>query len=146
MANGSMEAKGFFPALFDFSFTSFITLKFLKVIYAIIVCVVLLAGLVFLVAGLSQGGGTAVASIIFAPLFTLLYLVFTRISMEVIAIFFRIGENTTIMAANLTGQAPPPPTPGYGSYPPPSPGPAPGPAPGTGYGAAPTIVPDPPTS
>ena len=36
--------------------------------------------------------------------------------MEVIALFFRIGENTTIMATAVTEQVPPPsaPGPGYG--------------------------------
>jgi hypothetical protein len=116
MASSPMETKGFFAALFDFGFTSFITLKFLRVIYTILVCLILLTGLIFLVGGLSQGGGTAVLVIIAAPLATLLYLIFVRIYMELIAMFFRIGENTSIMAAALAGQAPPPPAAsGYGT-------------------------------
>jgi hypothetical protein len=114
MATGSMETKGFFAALFDFGFTSFITLRFLKVIYAILVGLILLFGLVFLLAGLSRGGGEAFATILLAPLGTLLYLIFTRISMEVIAVFFRIGEHTETMAASLTGRTPPPAATGYG--------------------------------
>lgn len=113
--NGSMQTKGFFAALFDFGFTSFITLKFLKVIYGVLTVLVLLVGLVFLLAGLSKGGGTAVLSLVGAPVVTLLYLVFIRISMEVIALFFRIGENTSVMATALAGQTPPPAGPGYGS-------------------------------
>lgn len=108
------QPKGFFAALFDFGFTSFVTLKFLKVIYSILVVLVLLAGLVFLIAGLSQGGLAAVASVFLAPVVTLLYLVFIRVSMEVIALFFRIGESTSVMAAALAGQAPPPAAPGWG--------------------------------
>jgi hypothetical protein len=114
MASSPMETKGFFAALFDFGFTSFITLKFLRVIYTVLVCLILVVGLFFLIAGLSQGGGTAVAVIFLAPLATLFYLIFVRIYMELIAMFFRIGENTSIMASKLTGQAPPPATPGYG--------------------------------
>jgi hypothetical protein len=117
MATGSMETKGFFAALFDFGFTSFITLRFLKVIYAVLVGLILLFGVVFLLVGLSRGGGAAVASIVLAPLATLLYLIMVRIYMELVAMFFRIGENTAVMAAHLTGQAPPPATPGYGSFP-----------------------------
>jgi hypothetical protein len=84
------------------------------VIYTFLVCLILLVGLLFLVIGLSQGGGTAVVVSFLAPLATLLYLIFVRIYMELIAMFFRIGENTSIMAAKLTGQAPPPAAPGYG--------------------------------
>jgi hypothetical protein len=114
MASSPMETKGFFAALFDFGFTSFITLKFLRVIYTLLVCLILLVGLLFLVYGLSQGGGSAVAFIFLAPLATLFYLIFVRIYMELIAMFFRIGENTSIMAAKLSGQSPPPAMPGYG--------------------------------
>lgn len=123
MAPGTMETKGFFAGLFDFGFTSFITLKFLRLIYGVLVVLIVLFGVGFLIAGLSQGGGTAVAAIFLAPLGTLLYLIFTRISMEVVALFFRIGENTSIMAAAATGQAPPPAGPSYG---------------GPGYGGDPT--------
>jgi hypothetical protein len=114
MASSPMETKGFFAALFDFGFTSFITLKFLRVIYTILVCLILLAGLLFLIYGLSQGGGPAVVAILLAPIATLLYLIIVRIYMELIAMFFRIGEHTAIMAAQLSGQSPPPPAPGYG--------------------------------
>jgi hypothetical protein len=114
MASSPMETKGFFAALFDFGFTSFITLKFLRMIYTILVCLILLVGLLFFIYGLSQGGGSAVVAIILVPLATLLYLIFVRIYMELIAMFFRIGENTSIMASKLSGQSPPPTAPGYG--------------------------------
>ena len=100
-----LEAKGLFAGLFDFSFTTFITLKFLRVIYAILMVLILLGGLVFLLRGLSQGGGTAIATIIFVPLGVLLYLIFARISMELIALFFRIGENTSRRAAATPDRA-----------------------------------------
>ena len=105
MPDGGLQTKGFFAALFDFSFTSFITLKFLKVIYGVLVVVVLLTGLLFLVVGLARGGAGAVLSIVAVPLVTLLYLVMVRIWMELIALFFRIGENTSIMARSMAGGA-----------------------------------------
>jgi hypothetical protein len=119
MDNGQLQAKGFFAALFDFGFTSFITLKFLKVIYAILVGLILFAGVIFLIAALSRGGATAILGIIGVPLVTLLYLIIARVYMEIIALFFRIGENTSIMARNV-GPAPGPPggqAPGNGPSP-----------------------------
>jgi hypothetical protein len=106
MCTSALESKGFFAALFDFGFTSFITLKFLRVIYALLVGTVLLIGLICLVAGLSSGGIVALFALILAPLVTLLYLIFIRIAMEVIALFFRIGEATNTMAAASASQIP----------------------------------------
>ena len=139
MMAGAMETKGFFAGLFDFGFTSFITLKFLRLIYGVLVVVILLFGLVLLITGLSRGGGTAVATLFLAPLGVLLYLVLIRISMEMVALFFRIGENTSIMAAAATGQTPPPAGYGYGTS---GPGGLGGPSPGPTYAgppAAPTV-------
>lgn len=92
--------KGFFAALFDFSFTSFITLKFLKVIYALLVAMIVLTGLVSLLVSVSQGGAFIFVGLILVPLMTLVYLIFARVALESVAMFFRIGENTSVMAAN----------------------------------------------
>lgn len=142
-----METKGFFSGLFDFGFTSFITLRFMKVIYAILVVLILLAGAIFLIGGLSalvNGEASGLLLLIVAPLVTLLYLVMARIWMEMIALFFRIGENTSIMASAVqgpgggttvgaaggpSGSTPPPPG-GWGA---PTPPPAPGPGPAGPY-------------
>lgn len=126
-----LEAKGFFPSLFDFGFTSFVTLRFLKLIYTVLVALILLAGLIFLIAGLSRGGGAAVVSIVLVPLVTLLYLIFARIYVELIALFFRIGENTAVMAAALAGGSGGAPPAAYG-FPPAGPPPPPAPYGGPG--------------
>jgi len=118
MANRQLETKGFFAGLFDFGFTSFITLKFIRVIYAILVGVLLLLALLAFIATISQGGIGIAFAIVVVPIATLLYLIFARISMEMIALFFRIGENTSLMAgsaqptgATAGGMTPP----GYGA-------------------------------
>src|SRR5665647_1216187 len=100
MPNTQIETKGFFASLFDFGFTSFITLKFLRLIYGVLVVLILLAGVVFFVASISQGGLYILFAIVIVPILTLIYLVLTRVSMEMVAIFFRIGENTNLMAAS----------------------------------------------
>ena len=60
----------------------------------------LLVGVVLFVASISQGGLYILFAIVIVPIVTLIYLVLTRVSMEMVAIFFRIGENTTLMAAS----------------------------------------------
>ena len=107
MTTNNSQQKNFLASLFDFSFTSFVTLRFLKVIYAIVVVVILLAGLAFLIVGLSTGTSTSIlGAIIFAPLITLIYLIFARITFEVIAMFFRIGDNTFLAVQLLRGGNP----------------------------------------
>lgn len=96
-----------FAALFDFSFTTFITLKFLRVIYTVLTVLILLVGGVLFLASLFRGGALGVfVAIVVVPAVTLLYLVFARITLEAIALFFRIGENTSAMAASLAGANP----------------------------------------
>jgi hypothetical protein len=99
MPSTQIEAKGFFASLFDFGFTSFITLKFLRVIYGVVVVLILVTGVVLFVASISQGGIYAVFAIVVVPIVTLIYLVLTRVSLEIVALFFRIGENTSLMVA-----------------------------------------------
>ena len=128
MAGSQLEARGLFAGLFDFGFTAFITLKFLRVIYAILMVLIVLGGLFFFLALASRGAAAILLALIVVPLVTLLYLIFARISMELIALLFRIGENTSIMAARAQGH----PGGGAGSAPPdPQPG---GPGSGSGYG------------
>jgi len=131
MSSSQLESKGFFSGLFDFGFTSFITLRFLKVIYTVLVALILLAGLVFFIAAVSQGGARVVVGIVVVPIVTLLYLVIARVYMELVALFFRIGENTSIMARALSNGS----TPAAGYQQPP-----------TGYGGGSDPFAGPPTS
>jgi Domain of unknown function (DUF4282) len=99
MPTTAIESKGFFASLFDFGFTSFITLKFLRYIYAVGVVLILLTGIVFFFEGISQGGVYILLAIIVVPILTLFYLISVRISLELVAMFFRIGDHTATMAA-----------------------------------------------
>lgn len=108
MSTTNTHVKSFFATLFDFSFTSFITLRFLKAIYAIVVALVLLGGLISLIVGLSSGSALGVISgLILAPLGTLVYLVLARIGLEVVAMFFRIGDDTARTVELLGGRPQP---------------------------------------
>lgn len=122
MSTSNTQEKTFLASLFDFGFTSFVTLRFLKVIYTIFVVLILLGGVFALIAGLSTGSAIGIiGAIIFAPLITLVYLVVTRIAFEVIAMFFRIGDNTALTVQLLRGGNPgqwnPGPQPGFGPPP-----------------------------
>ena len=99
MPDAQDQAKGFFGVLFDFSFTSFITVRFLRVIYAALVVLILLGGAAVFVVTITRGGMYGVLAMLIVPLVTLVQLVLVRISLEAVALFFRIGESTALMAA-----------------------------------------------
>jgi len=125
-----MEEKGFFGSLFDISFTSFVTVRLIKVIYVITLVLIGLAALVFVVAAFADSVGTGVfVLVIVAPLVSLLYVIYARVLLEIVIAIFRIAENTGGTVSLLRAQAsgapvappPPPPEPPAGSVPPPAP-------------------------
>ncbi len=105
MPSSQLEAKGLVAGLFDFSFSTFITLKFLRVIYGLLMALIVLFGLLFFAQTASQGGTAFLFALVVVPVVMFVYLVFARIYMELIALFFRIGENTSILVAQAGGQA-----------------------------------------
>ena len=101
---GGTEYEGFVATLFDFGFTSFITLKFLKLIYGVAVVIIALTTLVTFVSGLAQGGALGwFSALILAPLGGVFWIIFVRVSLECVALFFRIGENTSRIQSSLVG-------------------------------------------
>jgi hypothetical protein len=113
-----VSSKGFFATLFDFSFTSFVTLKFLKVIYAIAVVVIGLGALIWMFIIGSAGGIFVLIALVAGPLAALIYLISVRITFEVIAVLFRIGENTAVLAGQSSAPPSPPPATWQPSTPP----------------------------
>ena len=112
-----MEHRGFFSALFDVSFSSFVTTKIIKVIYVITLVMIGLAALAFTVAAFSQSAaGGLFVLLIAAPLGALLYVIYARVLLEIVMAIFRIMEHTGEQVALLRAQAPgisapqPPPT------------------------------------
>jgi hypothetical protein len=119
-----MEPKGFFGALFDVSFTSFVTTRIIKVIYVITLVLIGLTALVFVVAAFDDSVGAGIfVLVIAAPLLSLLYVIYARVLLELVIAIFRIMEHTGEQVALLRGQAAPaaaaPPT--IPQPPPPSP-------------------------
>lgn len=85
--------KGLLASLFDFGFTSFITLRFLRIIYTLVVVIICGLALLFYVSLARQGFGAFLLASVVVPVVTLLYLVFARVGMELIALLFRMGED-----------------------------------------------------
>ena len=93
--------KTFLAALFDFSLTTFVALRFLKVIYIIVTVLIAIAMVGVFIGLVSEGTPGIIAAIILVPLTALVYLIVVRVSIEIIAVLFRIGESTAAIAAHL---------------------------------------------
>ena len=118
-----MENRGFFASLFDVSFTSFVTVRIIKVIYIITLVLIGFGALFFTVAAFTESVGAGLfVLIIAAPLGALLYVIYARVLLEIVIAIFRIMENTgdgvSLLRAQASGaQVAPPSVP---SEPPPS--------------------------
>jgi hypothetical protein len=90
---------GFFGALFDFSFTAFVTSKIIKFLYGLSIFFIGLATLVFVIISF---GASTIAGIftllIVGPLIFILGVIYSRVLLEIIMVIFKIAENTAAMA------------------------------------------------
>ena len=120
-----MQEKGFFGALFDISFASFITTKIIKVLYVIAMVVAGLIALAYVIAAFTASVGLGLLTlVVFAPLAFLLYVIYTRVFLELVMVIFRIMEtNTELVALQRGAYGGPPPSPPPYSPPPQSPPP-----------------------
>ena len=88
--------RGFLGSLFDFSFTSMVTPKIIKVLYVLYTIWTLVVAVYILAAAFIQLGTTVglLALIVFDPIYILLSLGFFRVILEAFMVVFRIYEET----------------------------------------------------
>jgi hypothetical protein len=86
-----METRGFFGALFDFSFSEFLTPKIIKILYALGLLLAAIGALVFIGAGFHRGAGVGVLFLIISPVVFLLSTLAVRVYMEILIVLFRIA-------------------------------------------------------
>ena len=117
--------KSFFGALFDVSFSSLITTRVIKVIYILSMILIGLTALVFVFAAFTDSVAAGLVTLlVFAPLAALVYLIYTRVILEVIICLFRIMEtNVELVGAPARRDRP-----GHAAAPPEPPPAAPPPA------------------
>jgi len=95
-----MDRKGFFGALFDFTFSEFITTKIIKILYGIALVIAGIGTLGMIVSAFSGGPfsrgsvGLGILVLILSPIIFLVYAILSRVWLEFIIVIFRIAENT----------------------------------------------------
>jgi uncharacterized membrane protein len=94
-ARATGDAKGFIGALFDFSFTSFVTPKIIKALYVLITVWTVIWALIFLRLGFKYGGaaGGFFTLIIVDPILVLLTLGAYRVVLELFMVVHRMHED-----------------------------------------------------
>ena len=98
------DTTGFFKALFDFSFKSFVTIKFAAVIYGIallLIGIFTLIGLIFAFVTMTEepivGFFMLVLTLVLAPF----YLILVRLTLELYVAMIRTAQNTAATKSEL---------------------------------------------
>ncbi len=88
------DSKGFFGALFDFSFTSLVTTRIIKVLYVLILVLAVLSALVYTVIAFRVSAVFGFLTLVIGdPLFIIIVMAFWRLVLEAFVVVFRIAED-----------------------------------------------------
>jgi hypothetical protein len=89
-----MQPNGFLGSLFDYSFSSFITSRIIKVLYVLTTIVVALWTLLLVLAAFNVSSGLGLVTlVIIGPLFFLFAMIYARVGLELLMVIFRIHED-----------------------------------------------------
>ncbi len=90
----SQQGKGFLGALFDLSFSTFVTPMIIKVVYVVGLVLIALATVVFAVSGFfGDSPALGIVTLVLAPIIGLLYLAFFRMMCEFYLAITRMSED-----------------------------------------------------
>ena len=95
------EAKGFIGALFDLSFTSFITTKLIRVLFIICIIGAALEALAIIGYGFAVGSAVGLGAIIASPIVFFAIVIAARVYMELVIVIFRGAEHLTEIAKSV---------------------------------------------
>jgi Domain of unknown function (DUF4282) len=96
----NQPSGGFFEALMDTRFDRLITPSLIRFLYVVAMVILALGTLAVVIAGFAESAGTGVLLLIFAPLGALIYLIVTRLWLELIVVAFKIRDAAEEVAAN----------------------------------------------
>jgi|KBSMisStaDraftv2_1062788.scaffolds.fasta_scaffold352983_2 hypothetical protein len=89
-----MEPKGFFQSLFDYSFSSFITTKLIKVLYILSTIAIAIYTLVLVLVLFKASPAAGIFGLlILGPLAFVIGMIYMRVILELLIVVFRIHED-----------------------------------------------------
>ena len=98
--------EGFFQGLMDTRFDHLITPSLIRVLYVISIVLIGLAMLGAIIAGFAESAGSGIVLLILAPIVALLYLIATRVWLELVIVVFKIRDAAEDVAVNTRKTGP----------------------------------------
>jgi hypothetical protein len=101
------DGKGFFGALFDFGFNSFVTPKIIKALYVLYTIWMVVWAIIFLRLGFKYGGGWGgiTVLVIVDPIFLLLTLGVYRVVLELFMVVHRMHDDLRAIREHADGRS-----------------------------------------
>jgi hypothetical protein len=90
---GGDGSGGFFAALFDFSFSRFVTPMIVKLVYVLATIALGLLYIVFVIGAFSQSAGAGIGVLIVGAIVALIYLAFIRMTLEFYYAIVRMSQD-----------------------------------------------------
>lgn len=94
------DPTGFFESLMDTRFDHLITPKLIRFLYVVAMIVLAIGAIVFIIAGFANDVGSGIVALIVAPIVALIYLIVTRLWLELIIVTFKIRDAADKIADN----------------------------------------------
>lgn len=85
--------KNFFAALFDITFSTFITPTIIKVVYLLLMIVLVIGWLVFTIAAFAENAGAGILALLLGAVAMVIYLAFIRMTLEFYLAVVRMSED-----------------------------------------------------
>ena len=94
------RSASFFEALFDFSFSKFVSETVVRVLYIIAILLAGLGALGMIISAFSSSFWSGVFSLIFAPILFIFWVLLARVGLEIFVVIFRIADYLREIARN----------------------------------------------
>lgn len=102
--NQGPNAAGFFKALFDFSFSSFVTIKFAAVIYGVallLIGILALVGIIGAFITMTESAAAGLLMLLLVLVAAPFYLILIRLTLELYVSMIRTAQNTAATTVEL---------------------------------------------
>ena len=87
------DSGGFFSALFDFSFTRFVTPMLVRFAYLLATVVLAVSWLAFMITAFTQSVGFGLFALIIGPIIVIIYLALIRMTLEIYLSIVRMSQD-----------------------------------------------------
>jgi ABC-type uncharacterized transport system permease subunit len=84
--------KNFLEALFDLSFSDFVTTRLIKVLYILGIVVAAVSAIMTLLGGIQAGAAAGLVAVLLAPVMFFVAVIALRVWLELVIVIFRIAE------------------------------------------------------